>query len=55
MKVSQIAEKLGYENQAYFTRAFQSVYGMSPRDYRLEKREQQFSDERPDEKRTRMP
>ncbi|MCI8497415.1 MAG: AraC family transcriptional regulator, partial [Clostridiales bacterium] len=39
MKVAQIAEVLGYENAAYFTRAFQSVYGMSPRDYRVQKQE----------------
>jgi AraC-like DNA-binding protein len=34
LRVGQIAEKLGYESQFNFTRAFKRISGMSPTDYR---------------------
>ncbi len=34
MKVSKIAEAVGYDSADYFSRAFRSVYGISPQQYR---------------------
>jgi AraC-like DNA-binding protein len=32
--ISEIAEKIGYDNPGYFSRAFRKYTGMSPREYR---------------------
>ena len=34
MKIGDIALELGYSNASKFAKAFQSVYGMLPKDYR---------------------
>lgn len=34
MKIGDIALELGYNNASKFAKAFQSVYGMLPKDYR---------------------
>lgn len=34
MKVSQIASRLGFEDNLYFSRLFSKIMGMSPKDYR---------------------
>ena len=36
LKVQEIAEKVGYENQMTFARIFKKVYGLSPTEYREE-------------------
>ena len=37
MKIGDIALELGYSNASKFAKAFQSVYGMLPKDYRKNK------------------
>jgi AraC-like DNA-binding protein/mannose-6-phosphate isomerase-like protein (cupin superfamily) len=39
LSVEEIAEAVGYENLSYFYRQFKERYGMTPRKYRLEHRE----------------
>jgi AraC-like DNA-binding protein len=34
LNITQIAEKLGFENIYYFSRKFKSFYGISPSEYR---------------------
>ena len=34
MKIGDIALELGYSNASKFAKAFQSVYGVLPKDYR---------------------
>ncbi len=37
MSVAEVGAEVGYPNQLHFSRAFKSVYGLSPRDWRREK------------------
>lgn len=37
LKIYEIAEKLGYNNKAYFSSAFQKFYGMTPSEFRKSK------------------
>ena len=37
MSVAEVGAEVGYPNQLHFSRAFKSVYGLSPRDWRKEK------------------
>ena len=36
LPIEEIAVAVGYENQSYFYRQFKERYGMTPRKYRLE-------------------
>ena len=36
MSIQEIAQKIGYENPLTFSKMFKSVYGVSPRNYRLQ-------------------
>ena len=38
LAVAEIAQAVGYDNISYFHRLFRKKYGMSPRDYRINKR-----------------
>ena len=35
LSITNIAEKVGYENMKYFTRVFKKITGETPKDYRL--------------------
>jgi len=39
LQIKEVAAMLGYDDQFYFSRMFKSVYGMSPREYRVKKEE----------------
>lgn len=39
MPLSEVAEKVGFNNYSYFYKAFKKLYGISPAKYRLEKEE----------------
>lgn len=41
LSIEEIVAAVGYENQSYFYRQFKARYGMTPRKYRLEHREDQ--------------
>lgn len=41
LSIEEIVAAVGYENQSYFYRQFKERYGMTPRKYRLEHREDQ--------------
>lgn len=36
LSIGDISNAVGYENQLHFSRAFKSIYGKSPRDWRNE-------------------
>ena len=38
MKIAEISQQVGYENQLHFSRAFKSLYNKSPKQYRQEMR-----------------
>ena len=38
MTISEIAEKIGYSDQYYFSRLFKKIMGMAPSDYRRVKK-----------------
>ena len=44
MTVSEIAYSIGFDDPAYFSRAFTKKVGWSPRAYRLSQRQQEFSE-----------
>lgn len=37
LQIKEIAARLGYDDQFYFSRLFKSVHGVSPREYRFQK------------------
>ncbi len=39
MSVAEIINAVGYENSSYFYKSFRSEYGMSPRDFRMRRKE----------------
>ncbi len=40
LQIQEVAGRVGYDDQFYFSRLFKSVHGLSPRDYRAQKRAQ---------------
>lgn len=42
LKINMIAEKVGYENATYFSTIFKKHTGVSPKEYRSHKREQEY-------------
>ncbi|WP_304728779.1 helix-turn-helix domain-containing protein [Dubosiella newyorkensis] len=38
MKIAEILQQVGYENQLHFSRAFKSLFNKSPKQYRQEMR-----------------
>ena len=34
LSIAEIGSAVGYENQLHFSRAFKSIYGVSPREWR---------------------
>jgi AraC-like DNA-binding protein len=39
LQIKEVAARLGYDDQFYFSRLFKSVHGVSPREYRFRKEE----------------
>ena len=37
LSVGDISSAVGYSNQLHFSRAFKSIYGVSPKNWRVEK------------------
>lgn len=42
MKIQEISELCGYENQRYFARSFKKYYGCSPTEYKIISEKQSF-------------
>jgi transcriptional regulator GlxA family with amidase domain len=40
LQIQEVAGRVGYDDQFYFSRLFKAVHGRSPRDYRAQKRSQ---------------
>ena len=43
MLIYEVAEKTGYSNGGYFGKAFKKYWGVSPEEYKKEKREEFLS------------
>lgn len=38
MSISEITNAVGYENESFFRRKFKECYGVTPKDYKTEKK-----------------